>query len=236
MKTTKENAFASGQTAVVKSAKKGGTKENASDAPNVCSIEMAVYNRLAKMQENGDLVLSSVTDSVSVALLASMSNEKMMAYVRNLQERNKNVLTDNINIISPLWLSAIDKVDGYTIQERENAKKRFTKAEKETDNFTITYQEKADDKTTISYPSGYTFARPSTPTLCGFRVSLSSLSIKESEKTRIQSARRAELVDTARAFLLNSVGIPAVALDVMLPADLLKMAGKLDKRFEATTD
>ena len=145
-------------------------------------------------------------------------------------------MAENVAVISPLWLSAIDSVDGYTNEERENAKKRFSKAEKETENFSITYQAERDERTTIAYPSGYTFARVSTPTLNGFRVCLSSLSIKESENTRIQSARRAELVETARAFLLNSVGIPAVALQVMLPADILKMAGKLDKQFDVTAD
>lgn len=236
METTKENAFTAGKTAVVKSAQKGGAKESANDVSNVCSIEMAVYNRLAQNLENGDFELKSVTDSVSVAFLNSLTDSEISDYIRKLATANKNVLADNIAVISPLWLSAIDKVDGYTIEERENAKKRFARAEKETENFTITFEDEKSDKTTISYPSGYTFARPTTPTLCGFRVALSSLKIKDSENSRIQSARRAELVETARAFLLNSVGIPAVALDVMLPADVLKMAGKLDKRFDTPAE
>ena len=236
MKTTKENAFASAKEPVTTSGKKGGLKNSASDVSSAISIEMAVYNYLARKQEKKEFVLNSVTDSVNVDFLNSKTDAEIIDYIRGIARANKNVLTDNINIISPLWLSAIDSVDGYTIKERENAKKRFEKAGKETDNFAITYQEKADERTTINYPSGQLFARFSTPTLCGFRVSLLSLSTKESELSRIQSARRAELVDTARAFLLNSVGIPAVALDVMLPADVLKMAGKLDKRFEATTD
>lgn len=236
METTKENAFTAGKNAVVKSAPKGGAKESANDVSNVCSIEMAVYNRLAKNLENGEFELKSVTDSVSVAFLNSLTDSEISDYIRKLATANKNVLADNISVISPLWLSAIEKVDGYTREERESAKKRFARAEKETENFTITFEDEKSDKTTISYPSGYTFARPTTPTLCGFRVSLSSLKIKDSENSRIQSARRAELVETARAFLLNSVGIPAVALDVMLPADVLKMAGKLDKRFDTPAE